>query len=73
MPLHLRNAPTKIMKEAGFGENYKYHHAYEDHFIKQNYFPETFNSSLVFYLPKEKGREKFIKERLEKIWKERYK
>jgi putative ATPase len=73
VPMHLRNAPTQMMKENGFGENYKYSHDYDNHFIKQNYFPETFNKPPVFYYPEDEGREKFIKERLEKFWKERYK
>ena len=73
VPMHLRNSPTKMMKEIGFGKNYKYSHDYDNHFIKQNYFPETFVEPPVFYYPEDEGREKFIKERLEKFWKERYK
>ena len=73
VPLHLRNAPTRLMKSEGFGENYKYSHSYDDHFVNQNYFPETFNNSPVFYTPTNLGREKFLKERLEKLWPNRYK
>ena len=73
VPLKLRNASTKIMKDEGYGEEYKYPHNYNKSFIKQNYFPDVFNKPLVFYFPKNEGREKNIKERLEKIWEERYK
>ena len=61
------------MKDEGYGEEYKYPHNYNKSFIKQNYFPDVFNKPLVFYFPKNEGREKNIKERLEKIWEERYK
>ena len=73
VPLHLRNTPTKIMKDKGFENNYNNPHDNSDHFIQQNYFPETFHSIPVFYLPEDEGREKFIKERLKKIWRKRYK
>jgi len=73
VPLHLRNAPTKLMKEEGYGKGYQYSHDYENHFVKQNYFPETFDQPSVFYIPGNEGREKFLKERLKKLWKERYK
>ena len=72
VPLHLRNAPTKLMKEEGYGENYQYPHSFEEHFIKENYFPEGMEQE-PFYLPTEIGREKVIKERLEKYWTKRYK
>ncbi len=72
VPLHLRNAPTKLMKQEGYAQGYKYPHNYENHFIEENYFPDRKNSYL-FYEPTEQGREKQIKERLEKLWKTRYK
>ena len=46
--------------------------AQENQFVRQNYFPETFDGPSVFYLPGNEGREKFLKERLEKFWQERY-
>ena len=73
VPLYLRNKPMNFMEQEENEKNYNYPHDYEDSFVEQNYFPESFNSPSVFYFPKDTGREKFIKERLEKIWKERYK
>ena len=73
VPLHLRNAVTKLMKEEGYGKDYKYSHDYKNHFVKQNYFPETFDAPILFYIPGNEGREKFLKERLEKLWQNRYK
>ena len=73
VPLHLRNAPTKLMKNKGYGKSYQYSHDYNNHFVKQDYFPETFDKPSVFYIPGNEGREKFLKERLEKLWQDRYK
>ncbi|SVD72217.1 uncharacterized protein METZ01_LOCUS425071, partial [marine metagenome] len=56
-----------------YGKDYKYAHSYDNHFVKQNYFPETFMNPPIFYKPKNEGREKIIKERLEKLWIDRYK
>ncbi|MBF0119604.1 MAG: replication-associated recombination protein A [Desulfobacterales bacterium] len=66
VPLHIRNAPTKLMKEMGYGEGYKYAHDYEDAYIPQEYLPEKLKSD-KYYFPKDIGYEKVIKERL-KIW-----
>jgi putative ATPase len=73
VPLHLRNAVTELMKSEGNGENYKYAHSYDNHFVEQNYFPESFAVPPRFYDPQNEGREKFLKERLAKLWKDRYK
>jgi len=73
VPLHLRNAATGLMKSEGYGKNYKYAHSYDDHFVEQNYFPESFVTPPVYYIPQNEGREKFLKERLGKLWKDRYK
>jgi putative ATPase len=73
VPIHLRNAVTNLMKSEGYGEDYKYAHAYDNNFVKQNYFPETFTEPPVFYSPENEGREKFLKERLDKLWTNRYK
>ncbi len=66
VPLHLRNAPTELMKEAGYGENYKYPHDYPGHYVSESYFPEGVKKK-IFYEPTELGWEKNIKERLRKL------
>ena len=72
VPLHLRNAPTNLMKSEGYGKDYKYAHSFDNHFVEQNYFPEFFNTAPQFYNPQNEGREKFLKERLGNLWKDRY-
>jgi putative ATPase len=72
VPLHLRNAPTKLMKNEGYGKNYKYAHSYPDHFVNDNYMPEDFTEIPSFYNPSNQGREKFLKDRLSKLWKDRF-
>jgi putative ATPase len=66
VPLHLRNAPTELMKEAGYSEGYKYPHDYSEHFVKESYFPDGVKKK-IFYEPTEQGWEKKIKERLKKL------
>jgi len=70
VPLHLRNAPTKLMKELKYGENYKYSHDFQNNFTEQHYLPEQLKNKM-YYHPTENGREKQIKERLESLWKKR--
>lgn len=65
VPLHLRNSVTNLMKDLDYGKNYKYPHSYPDGFVKENYFPKEITDNPQFYHPKELGREKFLKERLE--------
>ena len=72
VPIHLRNAPTKLMKEIGYGENYKYAHDFENHFVDQNYFPDD-KKPKQYYLPEGLGQEKGIIERLKFLWKNRKK
>ncbi len=72
VPLHLRNAPTKLMKDLGYGNDYKYAHSYDEHFIDENYFPKELKNS-SFYSPGENPREKEMKERLGRLWKDRFK
>jgi putative ATPase len=72
VPLHLRNAPTKLMKDEGYSLGYKYPHDFSGHFIKENYFPVG-TEPVAYYKPIDSGREKAIKERLESYWGERYK
>lgn len=68
VPLHLRNAPTKLMKELGYGKDYKYPHSFDNHFIEEGYLPEEFKNK-QYYFPSENGNEKQIKERLKALWK----
>jgi len=65
VPLHIRNAPTRLMKGLGYGKNYKYVHNYKDADAVQDYLPENLKGQ-VFYSPSGRGYEKIIKERLEK-------
>ena len=71
VPLHLRNAPTDLMKDMDYGKNYKYPHSQPDHFIDENYFPN--GDQKTFYNPSNQGREDWIKNRLKALWKDRYK
>lgn len=67
VPLHLRNAPTELMKNEGYGTNYKYPHDFPKHFVKENYFPEELGKKR-FYYPSEIGYEKKLKKWLEHLW-----
>jgi putative ATPase len=71
-PLHLRNAPTDLMKEIGYGKGYRYPHSFPGHFVDEHYFPEQMEPK-AYYRPTGEGREKFIRERLEGLWKDRCK
>ena len=66
VPMHIRNAPNKLMQEAGYGKNYKYAHDYPDAFIAQEYLPDKLKNK-IFYTPTERGYEKTINSRL-KNW-----
>ncbi len=68
VPLHLRNAPTKLMKEIGYGKEYRYPHDFDNNFVEENYLPEELKGS-QFYFPSENGQEKNLKERLKFLWK----
>ncbi len=70
VPLHLRNAPTRLMKELNYGKGYKYAHDFEGGFVEQTGLPEKL-ADKIYYRPKEIGQEKQIKERLENWWKKR--
>ena len=71
VPLHLRNAPTGLMKALDYGKDYEYPHTHPEHFVNVNYFPVGAEKS--FYHPTEQGYEKFISERLKHFWPDRYK
>jgi len=64
VPLHIRNAPTKLMEDLGYGKDYKYPHDYPDHFVEEEYLPENLRGR-TYYHPAEQGFEKEIKRRLE--------
>jgi putative ATPase len=68
VPIHLRNAPTKLMKAIGYGKDYKYAHDYEHHFVMENYLPEEIKDK-QYYFPTDIGQEKTLKERLKMLWK----
>lgn len=72
VPLGLRNAPTSLMEELGYGENYRYAHEFEDGITDQEYFPEELKGT-VYYYPKDIGREKKLSEYIEWYKKERKK
>lgn len=72
VPLHLRNAPTKLMKELGYGSDYKYAHDFQNHFVEENYLPAEL-AGKQFYFPTEQGQEKKIKEWLKFLWKKKKK
>jgi putative ATPase len=65
VPLHIRNAPTKLMKGLGYGKGYQYAHNFQDAFVPQRYLPDTLKER-IYYTPSERAYEKVVKERLEK-------
>ena len=71
VPLHLRNAPTKLMKELGYSEGYKYAHDYENHFVKQQFLPDELNGTQL-WTPQPNAAEEKLKERMRYLWKDRY-
>lgn len=71
IPLHLRNAPTKLMKELGYGEDYKYAHDYANHFIEQEFLPEEIKGTTL-YQPGDNQKEKSIRDFLKSRWNEKY-
>jgi hypothetical protein len=71
IPLHLRNAPTALMQELGHGSAYRYPHDEPEHFIAENYFPDSL-SPTAFYQPDGQGLEEQIAHRLRLLWPTRY-
>jgi len=71
IPLHLRNAPTTLMKELGYGAKYEYAHSHEGNFVFQEFLPEQL-SGTTFYQPGNNRRENEIREALKKIWGTKY-
>jgi putative ATPase len=72
VPLHIRNAPTRLMQDLGYGKEYKYAHSYSNNFISDNFLPEELKGT-VFYDPGANPREEEIRKRLAGMWKEIYK
>jgi putative ATPase len=72
VPLHLRNAPTKLMKNIGYGKEYEYSHSYKDNFTAQEYLPENLSGTLL-YNPGNNAAEEKLRERLKSLWKGKYK
>lgn len=71
IPLHIRNAPTKLMKELNYGKDYRYAHDYEGNFSEQEFFPEGLEGT-KFYEPGQNPQERTIAERLKTWWKDKY-
>jgi putative ATPase len=71
VPLHLRNAPTKLMKNLDYGKDYQYAHSFENNFAEQEFLPETI-SGTKFYEPGNNAREAEQRNYLKKLWKEKY-
>jgi putative ATPase len=71
IPLHLRNAPTKLMKELGYGEDYKYAHDYANQFIEQEFLPEEIKGTTL-YQPGDNQKEKSIRDFLKSRWNKKY-
>ncbi len=71
VPLHIRNAPTKLMKELGYGKDYKYSHAYKGNFAEQDFLPEKIKTERL-YKPQNNASELKIKERLKAWWGKRF-
>ena len=71
VPLHLRNAPTKLMKQLGYGNDYKYAHAYQGNFVKQQFLPDDVAYTRIWH-PQANAQEAKLKERMLSLWGERF-
>ncbi|MBQ2386655.1 MAG: replication-associated recombination protein A [Bacteroidales bacterium] len=67
VPLHLRNAPTNLMKQIGYGNDYMYSHDYQNHFVQQQFMPDSLQT-LELYSPSDNPREQKTREELRKMW-----
>lgn len=72
VPMHLRNAPTKFMKNEGYSKGYKYAHDYEENFVAQEFLPDKI-SGTALYEPGANARENELRVRLKRLWQEKYK
>ena len=71
VPLHLRNAPTRLMKNMDYGKGYEYSHSYDNNFSKQEYLPVGL-SGRKFYDPGKNAREEELRKYLRAMWGEKY-
>ena len=71
VPLSIRNAPTKLMKELGYGDNYKYAHNYENNFTEHEFLPDEISGTKL-YEPGNNSRENALRDFLRKLWKDKY-
>ena len=71
VPLHLRNAPTRLMKDLNYGQDYQYAHAFEGNFADQEYFPKSLEKT-VLYTPGKNAAEEKLREYLKQLWKDKY-
>ena len=72
VPLHLRNAPTQLMEELGYGKDYKYAHDYQGHFVEQQFLPDGIRNKRIWHA-QENAAEAKLQERMLHLWKARYK
>lgn len=72
VPLHLRNAPTKLMKQLGYGDGYKYAHDYVGHFVKQQFMPDELTEERLWQ-PQANAAEQKLKDRMQALWGDKYK
>lgn len=72
VPLHLRNAPTQLMEEFGYGKDYKYAHDYQGHFVEQQFLPDDIRNKRIWHA-QENAAEAKLQERMLHLWKDRYK
>lgn len=71
VPLHIRNAPTKLMKDLGYGKEYAYSHNYENNFSRQEYLPDAIAGKKI-YDPGKNAREEELRKYLRQLWKDKY-
>lgn len=71
VPLHIRNAPTKLMKNLGYGKNYEYSHSYDNNFSPQEYLPKEI-AGMKFFDPGKNAREEELRKFLKNLWKDKY-
>ncbi len=71
IPLHIRNAPTRLMKDLGYGSGYKYSHSYSGNFEEQEYLPNEIKGT-TFFNPGQNAREEEMRRRLQSLWKDKY-
>lgn len=72
VPLHLRNAPTKLMKQLGYGKDYKYAHAYKGNFVEQQFMPDELKNTRIWH-PQNNPSESKLSERMVQLWGDRFK